>query len=439
MHDAVTATGPLSESIEFLFSLEKFGMKMDLDNITALMEFAGRPDRKLKVIHVAGTNGKGSTCAMIASVLTSSGYKVGLYTSPHIERFTERIRIDGVEMSTEEVARLTEYFRPEVERCRATFFEATTAIMFKYFSDSNVDYAVVETGLGGRLDSTNIVDPLISVVTGIGYDHTEILGNTLEQIAAEKAGIIKSGRPAVVNAHDPSLKSVFREAASRRGAQVVFVDESASAIEIKEGIGSTVIDAEVSGSEYRQLEINLGGKHQVSNALTALLALRVLVSGGIAIKPDALRLGLTNIRVNTGHSGRLDILKQQPLVILDVAHNPAGVEALVGSLGPLRGKAGVLLFGAMRDKDSRSMLNILRKRFDVVILTQLRTDRSLTGAELNRLCGDIKLDAQVFGNSNEALQAALSQINDDKFLLIAGSHYLAGEVVPVFRKKNPES
>ncbi|OYV88036.1 MAG: hypothetical protein B7Z63_01480, partial [Ignavibacteriae bacterium 37-53-5] len=189
---------PLKSSTEFLYSLEKFGIKMDLDNIRALMDFGGNVQSRLKVVHVAGTNGKGSTCAAIASVLMSEGYKVGLYTSPHIVSFTERFKINGRQISGEEISALTEFFRDEIVRLRATFFEATTAIMFKYFADNGVDFAVIETGLGGRLDATNIVDPMVSVITGIGLDHTDILGDTVEKIAFEKAGIIKNHRPAVV-------------------------------------------------------------------------------------------------------------------------------------------------------------------------------------------------------------------------------------------------
>ncbi|MCL5020920.1 MAG: Mur ligase family protein, partial [Bacteroidetes bacterium] len=222
-----------AESISFLYSLEKLGIKMDLDNIRALMDFSGQPQRDLKVLHVAGTNGKGSTSAAIASVLMAMGYRVGLYTSPHIVSFKERIKVDGKEINEQEVALSTDYFRPEVERVHATFFETTTAMMFKYFAESDVDFAVIETGMGGRLDATNVVDPIVSVVTSIGLDHTEVLGDTLEKIAFEKAGIIKPGRPAIVNVHTESLKEVFRKVAHDNGSVLFFVDDVASSSKMR--------------------------------------------------------------------------------------------------------------------------------------------------------------------------------------------------------------
>jgi dihydrofolate synthase / folylpolyglutamate synthase len=425
----------LKSSTEFLFGLEKFGIKMDLDNIRALMDFAGNVQCGLKVVHVAGTNGKGSTCAAIASVLMSEGYRVGLYTSPHIVSFTERFKINGRQISGEEVSALTEFFRDEIVRLRATFFEATTAIMFKYFADNGVDFAVIETGLGGRLDATNIVDPVVSVITGIGLDHTDVLGDTLEKIAFEKAGIIKGNRPAVVNVGTASLKDVFRRVGAERGAPLYFVDQVAASVEKEAGFESCSFDAKVFGTQFDSLKVDLGGSYQISNALTALTALHVMQERGVALGRRAIYDGLANIRRNTGHRGRLDVLAHNPLIILDVAHNPDGVRALLATLSPLiKGMNGTLLFASMRDKDAVSMLNNLRESFARVILTQLQTGRSLGVAELNKLSDDIKLHTQVFDNSTEALRAAISQTNNDSFLLITGSHYLAGEILPVIEK-----
>ena len=435
-------------AVHFLFDLEKFGMKMDLQNIKALMKFAGNPHERLKTIHVAGTNGKGSTCAMIASVLSSMGYKVGLYTSPHIVSFTERIKISGEPILEEEVIRLTELFEPEITRLRATFFEATTAMMFKHFENNKVDFAVIETGLGGRLDATNIVDPLISIITGISYDHTEILGDTLEKIAFEKAGIIKPNRPAVVNIKLESLKKVFRKAGNAQGADVFFVDENSSYSNVMIDIDSSVFDANIFGPtgtqsliNYPRLQVGLVGEHQIQNSLTALVVLHVLSNTARVEDTPALQIdrraiyrGYERIEENTGHRGRLEIMSREPLIVLDVAHNSDGIHAVMESLsaldGYLRTRVGVLLFGAMRDKDVKSMLDSLRERFGIVILTSLQNKRSLTLEELKNLSDNIKLNAKVFGNSIDALRAALTQTNDKSFLLITGSHYLAGEVVP---------
>ncbi len=423
-----------AESISFLYSLEKLGIKMDLDNIRALMDFSGQPQRDLKVLHVAGTNGKGSTSAAIASVLMAMGYRVGLYTSPHIVSFKERIKVDGKEINEQEVALSTDYFRPEVERVHATFFETTTAMMFKYFAESDVDFAVIETGMGGRLDATNVVDPIVSVVTSIGLDHTEVLGDTLEKIAFEKAGIIKPGRPAIVNVHTESLKEVFRKVAHDNGSVLFFVDDVASSSKMRMEIDNSVFDGEVFGRGYPSLKIDLGGKHQVENALTALATLHLVMRSGDDVDDLAIYHGFESIKENTGHRGRLEVISSEPLVILDVAHNPDGINAVLDSLSLLGKRKGILLFGAMRDKDTRSMLEHLRERFETVILTQLQVGRSLDEMELNRISKDINLRSQVFGNSAEALRAALNQVDNDSYILITGSHYLAGEVVPVLEK-----
>jgi dihydrofolate synthase/folylpolyglutamate synthase len=422
--------------LDFLFGLEKFGMKMDLQNIRSLMEFAGNPHRDLKVVHVAGTNGKGSTCAAIASVLTSMKYKVGLYTSPHIVSFGERIKIGGEQISEQEVERLTEFFRVEIVRLRATFFEATTAMMFKYFADNKVDYAVVETGLGGRLDSTNIVIPLVSVITGIGLDHTEILGKTLEKIASEKGGIIKPGKAAVINSPVESVKTVFRSIGAERKASVYFVDEIAHYENLRMDIHGSTFDANILGTEYPEIRFGLAGKHQVQNALAALTAIHILSQNEINIQKERVYDGFDRLADNTGLRGRLEIVSEDPLVLLDVAHNPDGIRALMASLELVpNNKAGVVLFAAMRDKDAKSMLTLLRQRFPKVILTELRIPRSLTVAELKKLSQDIRLKAQIFNKSSESLRAALTQINHDSFLLVTGSHYLAGEVAPFMDKE----
>lgn len=426
---------PLREATEFLYGLEKFGIKMDLDNIVALMKHAGDVHRDLKVVHVAGTNGKGSTCAMIASVLTAQGYRVGLYTSPHIVSFTERIKISGVPISSVDLVRLTGFFRDEITRLRATFFEATTAIMFKYFAEMNVDYAVVETGLGGRLDATNVVDPLVSVITGISFDHMDVLGDTLEKIAFEKAGIIKRNRPAVVNVSSDSLREVFSEVASGRGSRLFFVEDVTELGQIDVGVEASEFKATVFGKKYDPVRVDLGGRHQIANSLTALSAIHLLGEGGVHISQDAVYRGLASIRPNTGHRGRLEVISRDPLVILDVAHNPDGIRASLDSLGPLlETKRGTVFFAVMRDKDAITMLNSLRDKFTHVILTQLKTSRSMGADDLKKLCNDIKLEAQTFNNSTDALRAALSQTDNDSFLLITGSHYLAGEVLPVLDK-----
>jgi dihydrofolate synthase/folylpolyglutamate synthase len=418
-------------STGFLFGLEKFGVKMGLQNIRSLMEYAGNPHDRLKAVHVAGTNGKGSTCAMIASILSSMGYKVGLYTSPHIVSFTERIRINGEPISEKDVCSLTDFFRPEITRLRATFFEATTAIAFKYFVDQNVDYAVIETGLGGRLDATNIINPLVSVITGIGLDHTEILGDTLEKIAFEKAGIIKSGKPVVVNVKSESLKEVFRTVARERNSEIFFVNENSECSNVAVKFEGLTIDAKVFGVDYPGLKVGLTGLHQIQNSLTTLSALHILNMSRVKVNREAIYEGFSQIAQKSGIRGRLEIVSRKPLIIVDVAHNPEGIESIIKSLDRLRSGKGVLLFAVMRDKDAFTMLNSLREMFETIILTSLHNHRAMGTEELKNLSENVKLNAQVFSSPLEALRAAISECDGDRFLLITGSHYLAGEVMPL--------
>ncbi len=401
------------------------------------MKYAGEPHTNLRVVHVAGTNGKGSTCSAIASVLTSAGFNVGLYTSPHMVSFTERIKIGGKQIPEKDVVALTGFFQPAIMDLKATFFEATTAMMFKYFADEGVDFAVIETGLGGRLDSTNIVDPLISVITGIGLDHTEILGRSINEIAGEKAGIIKSGRPAVANVESGSLREVFNKVSADRGSDMYFVQDVAKFDNLRADADNSVFDATVFGTTYPDLKVGLGGRHQIGNALTALTTLHLMAESGIEVPTDAVYEGMEKIGKNTGHRGRFDILSRDPLIILDVAHNPDAMRALIDGCPLLSDteREGVLLFAAMRDKDAATMLTILHERIAKVILTQLQTGRSLNVAELKKLSEHVKLNSQVFDNSSEALRFALTQINNDRFLLITGSHYLAGEILPILEKR----
>lgn len=422
------------EAEKFLLGLEKLGMKMDLNNIRALMDFSGNPHDKIKTVHIAGTNGKGSTCAMLSSIFQSAGLRVGLYTSPHIVSLTERIKINGQEISYHDLVKLVDYFREKILELRATFFEALTAIAFKYFVNQNVDIAVIETGLGGRLDATNVVKPLVSVITSIGLDHTEILGETIEKIAFEKGGIIKEGVPSVVNANSESVKDVFRRIARERSSFLYFVGDVSNLERSRFMLNGIEFDASVLGHEYKNVKVGLGGEFQIQNALTALVAVEVLLLGGLNISRQAIYSGLQNVFENVNHNGRLQLILNEPMVLLDVGHNPDAMALLVSSLKSLASeREGVLLFGAMRDKDVRTMLRTIAPPFKHVVLTQLKTERSLKLNELKLISDSIKLTAEIFSNSFEALSEAISKVKKDGFLLVTGSHYLAGEIMPLLQ------
>ncbi|MGC8653357.1 MAG: bifunctional folylpolyglutamate synthase/dihydrofolate synthase [Candidatus Kryptoniota bacterium] len=419
---------------KFLLGLEKFGIKMGLDNIRALMAFSENPHMRLKSIHIAGTNGKGSTCAMLSSVLQSASMKVGLYTSPHIVSLTERIKVNGKEISRSELVSLVDYFKEKILELRATFFEAITAIAFKYFADQEVDIAVIETGLGGRLDATNVVQPLVSVITSIGLDHTEILGNTLEKIAFEKAGIIKQGVPVVVNAKGKNVKDVFSKVAQEKASPIYFVDEVSSLRRSSAKLNEIILDVSIFAHEYANVHVGLGGQFQVSNAITVLVTIGVLLRLGIDIPREAVYSGLHDVRKNVNHKGRLEVISENPLILLDVGHNPDAMSILLPSLEPIiAGRKGVLLFGAMSDKDVKTMLKTLAPVFEYVVLTQISTERSLTSHELKLISESIKLNAEIFSDSSKALSEAIRKIKKNGFLLITGSHYLAGEIMPLLQ------
>lgn len=344
------------------------GIKPGLERIEVLCAEMGNPHLRIPVIHIAGTNGKGSTSAMLASVLQAAGYKVGLYTSPHISKFNERVRINGEMISDDDVER---YVRPLMQRAKeldGTFFEVTTALAFGYFAEKRVDIAVIETGLGGRLDATNIVQPIASVITSIDYDHMEYLGNTLEQIAREKAGIIKADAPAIVGPlhtaddedHEADLRDVFRKRASTVNAPISFVDDVIKVDIDRINPDLTMSVSVIDGEFLHYYDVDIAGHHQANNIATVLATIPHLREVTF-IEQEHVREGLRNIRANTGLSGRVHLIRQQPPVVLDVSHNPAGLRALRTTLL----EAGYpdfswhVVFGAMQDKDVLGMLQQL--------------------------------------------------------------------------------
>lgn len=335
------------------------GIKPGLERITELCSGLGDPHLRLNTIHVAGTNGKGSTCSILASILTEAGYTVGLYTSPHVRRFNERIRINGVAISDEDVARLAVPLMEQAKAIGGTFFEVTTAMAFQYFAERRVDVAVIETGLGGRLDATNICTPIVSIITAIDYDHMEYLGTTIAQIAGEKAGIIKPGVPAVIGPNSSEVCDVFERRAEATASELIFTEDVVS-VDVDAFYADLTMSVSVIRGDARQYYVSeLTGQHQAANIGTAIAALEVL-ERSFAIDDEDIRRGLRSIRRNSGIMARTQILPGQPTTIIDVSHNAAGLHALVRTLmdsriaGPLH-----VVFGAMADKDVEAMLTEL--------------------------------------------------------------------------------
>lgn len=432
--------------LEYLFSLEKYGIRPGLKRIKSLLKSVGNPQNELTVIHIGGTNGKGSVSAMIASVLVNAGYKVGLYTSPHLARFNERICINGREISDKKIAELADRIRNAYQpsasassafgggRHQPTFFEFTTAMAFLYFAEKKVNFAVTEVGLGGRLDATNVVKPLVSVITNIAKDHEAILGNSMEDIAFEKAGIIKKGGILVSAETKPAALNVLSDVCKKKGAVFYrlnkdFFVENFPIPPLKKG-GKRGISFKGRRWLYHDLMLGLFGKHQCLNAACAIAALEVLGEKGYNISEFAVRNGLRNVC----WPGRLEVLSEKPLVVLDCAHNPAGAEVLKEELRIARKSKIILVFGIMADKDINGILSILAPVAHTVIFARPQIARA---ASLDVLCNKVKPYAarvKLIERVEDACKTALSMAAADDMICVTGSVFTVGEARNFFMK-----
>jgi len=422
---------PDNPTLRFLYSLQKSGIKAGLANIRVLLEALGHPEKSFPAVHIAGTNGKGSTAAMVAAVLTAAGYRTGLYTSPHLLDFTERIRIDGRKVSMDRVVRYTRSLRGELRRTHATFFEATTAIAFRHFADQNVDVGVIETGLGGRWDSTNVIRPLVSVITSIGLEHREYLGDTIRDIAFEKGGIIKDGTPCVVGDIPVEAMKVIAERGARRGARIVRTMRTTSVTNASRSLDGTTADFRVAQTTYRRLHVAAPGKHQVENARVSLQVLDLLSArpGGFGLDERAIRKGLASLHEYAGFSGRLQVLRRSPLIIADVAHNTEGTAALVASLRDLHAGKFRVVFGVMRDKDYRAMLDLLSPVSRMFYPVRPDIDRSRDPMDMVDYLHQSGVGARRGGSVREGVEDAIMENRCDEPVLVTGSHYVVGEAM----------
>jgi dihydrofolate synthase / folylpolyglutamate synthase len=424
-----------SEAVRFLYGLEVFGMKFGLKGISSLLKTVGDPQNTFPTIHVAGTNGKGSTCSMLAAILTAAGYKTGLYTSPHLVSFTERIRIDGEQIPPREITRLTTLVSKQVRRQKATFFEAVTAIAFKYFSDEKVDIAVIETGLGGRLDATNVLRPRITVITNVSLEHTEILGKTLEKIAREKGGIIKQHTPCVTGVRAKRLLRVLRTIANERKAALATT--AGVSIRVRsDSLGGLEVDVNAGRMRYRKVSTSLVGNYQLMNLKTVIRVIGILnKQGEFPVSERHIRRGLKNVPLLAGLQARLSVVCRKPLVLADVAHNPDAARNLVQSLMRLGISNVFLVFGVVKDKDYRSMIHTLRPITRSAIVTAAHTARSRPVTDLTRAC--LEEGIPVVGTLKHvsgAVRRALSDPPRDP-ILIMGSHYVVGEALTYLQSR----
>ena len=408
-------------SPSYLYGLQKYGIKFGLRNITKLLSLLGNPHKNLRAVHIGGTNGKGSTAAFIHSVLLKAGYRVGLYTSPHLVRFTERIQINQREIPEKRVVELIGIVRRHAEMLESiTFFEFTTAMAFLYFADESVDIAVLEVGMGGRLDATNVVAPLLSIITNIALDHQQYLGDTISKIAFEKAGIIKKRNTLVTAATQPNVLHLFKERC--KGLRSDFYQVGKDFIGVD--MGFQMMNYFGRSLSLLDAEIGLVGPHQVTNATTALGALELLTEKGYQINETAVREGLRETR----WPGRLEVMGKSPLVILDGAHNPAAMRTLKGAIErDFNFNRMILVLGIMADKDIRRIINEIVPLADNVILTSPHMERSASPALLKEYCDQWHKDADCVEDVNDAVASALTQARKEDLVLITGSLFTVGE------------
>lgn len=402
--------------------------KHDLFNTLEICRFLNNPEKKFKTIHIAGTNGKGSVSHMIASIFQSAGFKTGLYTSPHLHDFRERIRINGEMIKEDEVIAFTKKITPLISQIEPSFFEVTVGMAFDYFSAEKVDIAVIETGLGGRLDSTNVIKPEIAIITNIGLDHTHILGNTIELIAAEKAGIIKEETPVVIGKANHSTRKIFLAKAEETRSNIFFAEDRYSSS--SQYLSPDIISIQLTNKDtegVNAFEADLPGLYQQENLKTVLTAIDILREKGWELKDEAVKNGIRFAKKNTGLHGRWDIIRSNPLLIADVAHNIDGLSKLVEQIKISKFESLHVIVGFSADKDIDSLLKLLPVGA-TYYFTQANIPRALNIATLKEHAYKLNLMGNPFGNVNDAIEAALDKANVNDLIIVCGSIFVVGEI-----------
>ncbi len=413
------------KTLEYLYGLEKLGIVFGLDNIEWLLSLIGNPERSFRSVHVGGTNGKGSVAAMLSAILGKAAYRAGLYTSPHLLSFTERIVVDAVPITEKEVVEITRYIKERVDakdpNRKFTFFDFTTALAFEYFRRKQVEIAVVEVGLGGRLDSTNVLQPIVSVITNVAADHTDYLGDTIEAIAGEKAGIIKEGVPAVTGTEGAAL-DVIRASAAEKATLYVLGEHFHYDKQGEQRMSYRGIERDLD-----DVRVGLLGDHQLFNTAIALAASEIVGFSGFNLPEQAIREGLAALK----WPGRLELIGEKPMILLDAAHNLQGAEILASFLKTrFSNKRKVLVFGVMKDKDFKGMLAALTPFVDQTILTQPSVARAASPHELVPYA----TGAVVTDSVAHALIAARKAAHEDDLIIVTGSFYTLGEVKELLEK-----
>ncbi|WP_372931894.1 bifunctional folylpolyglutamate synthase/dihydrofolate synthase [Mariniphaga sediminis] len=428
-----------TETLDFLFSrlpmYQRIGpaaYKDNLDNTLRLDNYYGNPHRHFKTIHVAGTNGKGSVSHMLAAVFQAAGYKTGLYTSPHLKDFRERIRINGEMISTDEVVEWVDTFRTnnELWKIEPSFFELTVAMAFDYFARRQVDIAIVEVGLGGRLDSTNIITPEVSIITNIGLDHTAILGDSLEKIALEKAGIIKAGVPVVIGTTQTETKPVFDEVAALKLAPLFYADQEYSvAYALTDTDGNQLLSVEKNGETlFSQVKLDLKGMYQQKNLPAVLKTVELLRQMEWEISDESLLRGLAFAKKMTGLQGRWHILGYNPLLVCDTAHNAEGMTEIVSQLNQTPCKKLHIVLGVVNDKDTRRILSLLPPDAEYYF-TRADIPRGLDEKGLALLASEYGLNGATFSSVEKAFASARSRADKNDIVFVGGSTFVVAEIL----------
>jgi dihydrofolate synthase/folylpolyglutamate synthase len=426
-----------SETLQYLYSslpvYQRVGSaayKANLDNTYALDNYFGHPHREFISVHIAGTNGKGSVSHMIASILAEAGYITGLYTSPHLREFTERIKVNGRPVERDYVVDFVKHNRDMIERLKPSFFEMTVAMAFDYFARRKVEVAVIETGMGGRLDSTNIITPLLAIITNIGLDHTQFLGPDLPTIAVEKAGIIKEGIPVVIGESQMETSPVFIDAAKRKNAAISFADKRYRAKlgmpDYRKGIVMAGIFRD-NKPVFENIEFPLPGRYQERNLQTVMQSVEIM-EPLLTISGDHIRNGLKNVIRNTSLEGRWQLVQDNPLVICDTAHNSEGLRIVLEQLGELEYKTRRFVIGFVDDKDVKSVLELF-PRDSVYYLTRSSVPRSMDENKLGAMATLSGLKGKIFSSVKEAYGAALTDSDPGDLVFVGGSTFIVADLL----------
>ena len=427
------------ETIEYLYQqlpvfhrIGKKAFKADLNNTIKLCEHLDNPQHKFKSIHIAGTNGKGSSSHYLASILQSAGYKTGLYTSPHLKSYTERIRINGIPIPENEVVSFVEKNKNFLEELKPSFFEMSVGMAFEYFAKEQVDIAIIEVGLGGRLDSTNIITPLLSLITNISFDHTDILGDTLPKIAFENAGIIKSNIPVIISERNSETEDVFVEKANNENAPIFFAEDYFKVERFDERNLLLEVDIlELNTNQKFKIQSQLIGEYQSKNILGVLKTIDILNQSEFRVSANAISEGIKNVITQTGLQGRWQVLSKHPLMICDTAHNVAGITQIIKSLKKIKYEKLWMIIGFVSDKDISGIMELLPKNANY-IFCEANIPRALDSKELLNHAKIFGLVGEEIKNVNDAINFVKSKASSNDLIYIGGSTFIVAEISEEF-------